>query len=378
MDLIDSLAQTIGTFGFNVFWFLVVLTVLVFFHELGHYAVARWCGVRVEVFSIGFGGEIVGWNDSHGTRWKISWVPLGGYVKFFGDANAASAGTDGVAEMSDDEKAVSFHHKPLRHRAAVVAAGPIANFILAMVFLAGLFAFVGQPFTPPVAEKVVPDSAAAEAGFQEGDRILSIDGRAIERFEEVRQIVATGLDAPLEFVVDRAGERVTLTARPRVVEFTDNTGAVHQVGRLGISVQKLEYVRHNPLSAVWYAAQETVYLTGATLQHVGQMIMGMRSADGLSGPIGIAQMSGQAAQIGFDTVIRFMALLSVSLGLINLFPIPILDGGHLLYYLVEAIRGKPLGEKQQEFGFRVGLALMILLIGFVTFNDVIRLFTTNS
>lgn len=378
MDLINSLIQSISALGFNVFWFLVVLTVLVFFHELGHYAVARWCGVRVDVFSIGFGGEIVGWNDSHGTRWKISWVPLGGYVKFFGDSNAASAGAEGLAEMTEAEKAVSFHHKPLRHRAAVVAAGPIANFILAMVFLAGLFAIVGQPFTPPVAEKIIAGSAAEEAGFKEGDRILSINGRTIERFEEIRQIVATGLDAPLTFVVDRAGKHVTLTARPRIVEFTDNTGAVHKVGQLGISVEKLEYVRHDPLSAIWYAARETAFLTGATLQHVGQMITGMRSADGLSGPIGIAQMSGQAAHIGFPTVIRFMALLSVSLGLINLFPIPILDGGHLLYYLVEAIRGKPLGEKQQEFGFRVGLALMILLIGFVTFNDVIRLFTSHS
>ncbi len=378
MEIVSSFWDSVGSLGFNVFWFLVVLTVLVFFHELGHYGIARWCGVRVEVFSIGFGKEIFGWDDSHGTRWKISWVPLGGYVKFFGDANAASAGAEGLDTMSDEEKAVSFHHKPLRHRAAVVAAGPIANFVLAMVLLAGLFAFVGQPFTPPVADEIQPGSAAEAAGFQVGDRIVEIDGRTIERFETIRQIVATNLDTPLSVVIDRGGAPVTLNVQPKIVEFTDNSGAVHKIGQLGIRVRNLEYIQHDVISAVWYAVEETGYLTVATLQHVGQMISGVRSADGLSGPIGIAQMSGQAARVGLDTVIRFMALLSVSLGLINLFPIPILDGGHLLYYLVEAIRGKPLGERQQEFGFRVGLALMILLIGFVTFNDVVRLFTSNS
>jgi regulator of sigma E protease len=376
MDFFSGILDYVSAFGFNTLWFLVVLTVLVFFHELGHYAVARWCGVRVVVFSIGFGGEIFGWNDSHGTRWKVSWVPLGGYVKFFGDANAASVADH--SEMTEDEKAVSFHHKAVPQRAAVVAAGPIANFVLAMVLLAGLFAIVGQPFTPPVVDEVVLDSAAEAAGFLPGDRVVSIDGTSIERFETIRQMVTGNLGEPMAIVVDRQGQTVALTVIPKIVEFKDRSGGIHKVGQLGIKVGGIDFARHDPVTAVWYAAKETVFLTGATLQHVGQMIAGTRSADGLSGPIGIARMSGEAAEFGIPSIVRLMALLSISLGLINLFPIPILDGGHLLYYAVEAIRGKPLGEKQQEFGFRIGLALMVLLFGFVTFNDIVRLFASSG
>jgi regulator of sigma E protease len=304
-------------------------------------------------------------------------VPLGGYVKFFGDANAASAADH--AEMTDEEKAVSFHHQPLPKRAAVVAAGPIANFILAMVLLAGLFAIIGQPFTPPIVNEVMPDSAAEAAGIEPGDRVVEIDGTTIERFETIRQIVTVNLGEPIEMVVERGGDNVVLTATPKIVEFKDRSGGVHKIGQLGIvRTGGVEFAHHDPVTAIWYAGKETVFLTVATLKHVGQMIMGSRSADGLSGPIGIARMSGEAAEFGVPSVIRLMALLSISLGLINLFPIPILDGGHLLYYAVEAVRGKPLGEKQQEFGFRIGLALMVLLFGFVTFNDLVRLFTSGG
>ncbi len=373
MEFISGLWLWVSGLGFNVLWFLVVLSVLVFFHELGHYAVARWCGVRVMVFSIGFGGEIFGWNDSHGTRWKVSWVPLGGYVKFFGDANAASAAGENLDALTEEERKVSFHHKPLAQRAAVVAAGPIANFVLSLVLLAGLFVFVGQPFTPPIVDSVEPGSAAEAAGFQSGDRVVKIDGTSIERFEAIRQIVASNLGEPLNITVDRGGEQKVLVATPQVVEVTDRKGRVYRIGRLGIRVNAVDFIKHGPLTAVWYAGKETMFLITETLSQVSQMIVGSRSAEGLSGPVGIAKMAGEAAEYGMVSVIRLMALLSVSLGLINLFPIPILDGGHLLFYAIEAIRGKPLGERQQEIGFRIGLALMILLLGFATFNDVIRL-----
>ena len=373
MESLVGLWQYAASFGSNLFWFLLILTVLVFFHELGHYFVARWCGVRIVVFSIGFGGELFGWNDRHGTRWRVSWIPLGGYVKFFGDAGAASTTGEGLAEMSEAERAVSFHHKPVGHRAAVVAAGPIANFILAVVLLAGLYVTVGQPFTPAVIDVVQPGSAAEEAGLRPGDRIVAIDGYEIERFETLQQIVSSSLGEPIEMLVERDGERITLVARPRMIEVTDRSGNVHRIGRLGVGVQRLDYVRHGPVAALWYASKETLFIAGATLEQVGQMIVGERSADGVSGPIGIFRMSGQAAEFGVATVVRLMALLSVSLGLINLFPIPILDGGHLMYYAFEAVRGRPLGERQQEYGFRIGLALIILLLAFATLNDVLRL-----
>ncbi len=353
--------------------FLVVLTVLVFVHELGHYLVARRCGVRVEVFSFGFGPELFGKTDRHGTRWKFSLVPLGGYVKMFGDANAAGTPSDTVPEMTPEERAVSFHHKPLAQRAAIVAAGPIANFLFAVVMLAVLFATYGQPFTPADIGSVNPDSAAAVAGLQPGDIIRKIDGSTIQRFEDVQSIVRLSPDQSLKIVVDRGGVPVTVTAVPKSSVLTDRFGNSHVVGLLGIGRSGMNYRLLDPATAVWQAMRETWDITGSTLTALGQMIEGTRGTDDVGGPLRIAQMSGEVAQTGLVSFIWFMALLSINLGLINVFPIPLLDGGHLLFYVCEAILGRPLGERAQEYGFRIGLALVLTLMVFATWNDLVHL-----
>ncbi|QJE72776.1 RIP metalloprotease RseP [Aerophototrophica crusticola] len=353
--------------------FLVVLTVLVFVHELGHYWVARRNGVRVETFSIGFGPEIFGLTDRAGTRWKFSAIPLGGYVKMFGDADATSRPGAQVSAMSEEERSVSFYHKRVSQRAAIVAAGPIANFLFAIVTLALLFTLYGQPYTPPVVQEVQPDGAAAEAGMQNGDRILSIDGESIDRFQDVLQAILLRPGQPLEMVVERNGQQVPITVTPRVVQVTDRFGSTHTIGRLGVLRGPDEYRKHPLLPAIWAAGKETVSLTTGILDTLWQMVTGKRSTDELGGPLTIAQVSGQVAQTGLAALLWFMAILSVNLGLINLFPVPMLDGGHLLYYGIEAVRGRPLGERAQEYGFRIGLALVLTLMIFATGNDLVRL-----
>jgi regulator of sigma E protease len=353
--------------------FLVVLTVLVFVHELGHYWVARRNGVRIETFSIGFGPELFGRTDKTGTRWKFSAIPLGGYVKMFGDADAASTPSGAVRSMTPAEREVSFFHKRLGQRAAIVAAGPIANFLFAIIGLTLLFSIYGQPFTPADIGSVQPESAAAQAGMLPGDVIVEVDGQAIERFEEVQQIVRFNQGTPLALVVERDGQRLPISVTPQVTTVTDRMGNSHTIGLLGIGRAGMEYRRHDPLTALWQAGRETVNLTVGTLGAVGQMIGGSRGTEELGGPLRIAQMSGEVAQSGIVALVWFMAILSVNLGLINLFPIPMLDGGHLLFYAVEAIRGKPLGDRAQEYGFRIGLALVLTLMVFATWNDLVHL-----
>lgn len=353
--------------------FLVILTVLVFVHEMGHFWVARRNGVRVEVFSIGFGPELFGWTDRRRTRWKVSALPLGGYVKMFGDANAVSAPGNALAAMTPEERAVAFQHKRLAQRAAIVAAGPIANFLLAIVAFAGLFVFVGQPFSPPVVGQVEPGSAAARAGFEAGDRIVRINGAQIDRFQQVQQIVQIGLGEPLTILVRRGEKTVTLNATPSVIEEADNFGHTYRIGRLGLRPQGIEYVRLNPVVALWRASEETVSLTGATLTAVGQMIVGTRNTAELRGPFGMAQLSGEMAQEGLVPSVWLLAVLSLNLGLINLFPIPVLDGGHLLFYAIEAVRRRPLGPRALDYGFRIGLTLVLLLMFFATWNDLVHL-----
>jgi len=361
-----------GLYGFGL-PFLAVLTVVVFVHELGHYFIARRNGVRVEVFSVGFGPELFGYTDRAGTRWKFSIIPLGGYVKMLGDANAASTPADGLEEMPEDEKAVAFPYKPLGARAWIVAGGPLANFAFAIVLLAGLFSTVGQPFTPAVVGGVTPGSAAEQAGLEPGDRIISIDGQSVERFEDLQQVIALRPEEELTVGVLRDELEIELTVVPERVVTTDVFGNEQVIGRIGVFRSGAEYVQHDPLTSLWQATKESGVMTVRTLEAVGQIIVGKRSAEELGGPIRIAQMSGQAAEIGIITLIWFTAMLSINLGLINLFPVPMLDGGHLLYYAFEAVLGRPLGERAQEFGFRIGLALVLCLFVFVTWNDLMRI-----
>jgi len=364
MDLISGLWNYVVPF-------IVILTILVFVHEMGHYWVARRNGVRVETFSIGFGREIFGWTDSAGTRWKFSIMPFGGYVKMFGDSNVASAGA-GVP-LTEEERKVSFLDKSVAQRAAIVLAGPLANYVFAVIVLACLFGFVGQPFTPATVGEVQAGSAAEAAGILPGDRIVRVDGSTIERFEDVRQVVSMNPDVPMTIVVERDGREVSLNARPKRTVITDSFGNEHEIGLLGVTRRGIEFVRRGPLSAVGRAVDETVNLTGATFKAIGQMIGGTRTTEELGGPLRIAKISGQMAQSGIYTFIWFMGVLSLHLCLINLFPVPMLDGGHLLFYIVEAVRGKPLGERAQEYGFRIGLALVLTLMLFVTWNDLVHL-----
>jgi len=363
----------------DFFWnyivvFLLILTVVVFVHELGHYLVARWNGVRVEVFSIGFGPEIWGFNDKSGTRWRFSALPLGGYVKMFGDADAASA-TGETREMTDAEKAVSFRHKRVGQRAAIVFAGPAANFIFAIIGLAVMFMVLGQPVTEPVVGQVLPGSAAEQAGLRAGDRVVKANGSEVARFQDIQRIVRLDIDKPLELTVERDGVSLDLVAHPRIVERKGMFGDMEKVPVLGIAADAAQtrVVHHGPGMALWQAVRESGAMISATFVGIGQMVSGTRDSDELGGPIRIAKGAGEAAQLGIASVAFYIIMLSLNLGLINLFPIPILDGGHLVFYAFEAILGRPLGEKAQEYGFRIGLFLVLALMVFATRNDIVSL-----
>ncbi|AWU93484.1 RIP metalloprotease RseP [Azospirillum ramasamyi] len=365
--------DVIGGFWTSVLAFLLVLTVLVFVHELGHYLIARRNGVRIETFSIGFGPELFGFTDRTGTRWKFSALPLGGYVKMFGDADPASTPGSNLSGMTEEERSVSFHHKRVGQRAAIVAAGPIANFLFSIVVLAVLFMTAGQSFTPPDVGGIQPGSAAERAGILPGDIILSVDGTGIQRFEEIRQIVSIRPGQPLAIELNRDGRVMTVTATPDSQSVTDRLGNSHQIGLLGISRGSVGMMRHDPLTAVWQAGREVAGMISGTFTALGQMVQGSRGTEELGGPLRIAQMSGEVAQSGLYPLIWFMTFLSVNLGLINLFPVPMLDGGHLVFYAFEKLRGRPLGARAQEYGFRIGLALVLTLMVFATWNDLVQL-----
>ncbi|MGC2135531.1 MAG: RIP metalloprotease RseP [Xanthobacteraceae bacterium] len=361
--------------------FLFVLSLVVFFHEFGHFLVARLCGVRILVFSIGFGPEIIGFNDRHGTRWKIAAIPLGGYVKFFGDENAGSApDTPRLESMTEGERKQSFFFQPVPKRAAIVVAGPMANFVLAIVIFATIFGLYGKQTMSARVDAVQPDSPAAAAGFQTGDLVVSIDGKAIDNFEDMQRIVSESAGDTLKITVDRKGTPLVLTATPTLKEIKDNFGNVHRIGLLGISrsTEPADLKLHPvaPPQAVWMGMQETWFVIDRTLTYIGGVVVGREAADQLGGPIRIAQISGEVATIGFVALIHLAAVLSVSIGLLNLFPIPLLDGGHLLFYAIEALRGRPLSDRAQEFGFRIGLAIVVMLMIFATFNDIVHLRTS--
>jgi regulator of sigma E protease len=381
MEIMGGLSAFGGGLVGYVVPFLFVLTIVVFFHELGHFLMARWCGIKVLVFSIGFGPEIAGFYDRYGTRWKISAIPLGGYVKFFGDENAASVPDQAAsATMTEAEKKDSFQFQPVGSRALVVAAGPVANFLLAIAIFAGIFMTVGKQTTSARVDTVQPGSAAQTAGFKPGDLVLTINGEKIESFSDMQRIVSISAGAPLTIEVERDNAQVTLKAVPQLKELKDNFGNVHRLGVLGISRSMapgdIKTEKAPPLRAIVMGAQETWFVVDRTLSYITGVFAGREAADQLGGPIRIAQVSGQVATAGFAPLIHLTAVLSVSIGLLNLFPIPLLDGGHLLFYAIETIRGRPLSERAQELGFRIGLAIVLMLMIFATFNDILHLATS--
>ena len=346
--------------------FIVVLGVLIFVHELGHYLAARWRGVHVEAFSIGFGRALVSWTDRRGTAWKIGWLPLGGYVKLHGQERPEDVSPETRASWQPGR---TFHEKSVGDRAIVVAAGPIANFLLAMVLFAALFVTVGRPMPVAVVGEVVADGPAAAAGLRAGDRVEAIDGAAVSRFEDVRRIVSANPDQPLQLRVLRDGEISTIEVRTG----GQDVAGGRRVGLLGIRSGQAEVVRLGPLDAVAAGVAQTWDVTVQTVVGLGEMISGGRGAEDLGGPLRIAQLSGQVANLGMATLIGFIAVLSINLGLINLFPIPILDGGHLMFYAAEAIRGRPLPPRTQEYGYRAGLAVLATLFVFATWNDLTQI-----
>lgn len=453
-DLFQLVASNVWLYGGT---FILVLSILVFVHEWGHYIVARMCGVRVEVFSIGFGKELFGWTDKKNTRWKISLIPLGGYVKMFGDTDPASAGHtaeikegDTVRPFTPEERKVAFYSKSVAQRSAIVFAGPAINFLFAILLLFGMYSIYGQPITPPAASAVIVDSAAEKAGFEPHDEIIAISGEKVRRFEDIRRIVSVALDTQLTFEVQRGDNIVTLKATPEKQELTDRFGFSHSRGMLGIigpanglAIKNIssvngqevegdeqiraallanmdknipialdrgeqtdtiiihargelnegllsadspdynvlivsdrlgeEILKHGPVNGIQAAVSETWSITGSTLKAIGQIFTGTRSATELGGIIRIGAIAGDMAQAGLVAIITFTALLSINLGLINLFPIPMLDGGHLVFYAIEAIKGSPVSERMQEYAFRFGFAVLIGMMLFANLNDIFQL-----
>ncbi|MEM9810572.1 MAG: RIP metalloprotease RseP [Pseudomonadota bacterium] len=408
--MLETVVSSASAVVVSVLAFLVLLPLIVFIHELGHFQTGRVFGIKIDAFSIGFGPTLKSWIDRHGTVWRISAIPLGGYVKFFGDANAASAGTSGgndgksgttqfgsqrealEAALTEEEKTVCFHFRPVWQRAAVVAAGPIANFILAIVILAGLLMAFGRMTVEPVVGTVMEGSAAAEAGFAPGDRIMELNGRVVRSFDAMATRVKLASGDALTFTIERDGSTLDILATPRRVEQTDGFGNTVEAGQLGITAdpQFVTRQRFGPFEAATEGTREVGRIISVTGLYFARLLSFREDPRQIGGPVRIAQFAGQAASSGFmpadnvtifdrlqTSAVNFLqvaALISISVGFLNLLPVPVLDGGHLLFYGYEALAGKPMNETVQNGLFRVGIALVGTLIVFVVVNDVVRLF----
>ena len=357
-------------FLFTILMFLLVIGPLIFVHELGHYYVGRWFGVKADAFSIGFGRELFGWTDKRGTRWKVGWLPLGGYVRFAGDMNPASTPSDEWLSLPPEERAKTFQSKPVWQRFLIVLAGPATNFLFAIVAFMIIFGMYGYPSTPAAVGQVDRGTVAAQAGFQPGDRILSINGNRIDTFADMQTYIALRPEEPMHFRVARGGQEVGIDATPRADVEEDRFGNRARIGRIGIRMAGEIEFSSVPLHRLPGAAvDKTVDSVKTMLTALGQVISGRRSLSELGGPLKIAQVSGQQASLGWLAFFWFMTIVSINLGFINLLPIPLLDGGHLLFYLIEGVRRKPLRPEAQEWAFRTGLAVLLALMIFVTFND---------
>ena len=355
--------------------FIVLILVVVFIHEYGHYYLAKKYGVKVTDFSIGFGKELFGWNDKLGTRWKICWIPLGGYVKFFGDRNVFSQSDQEeiIKKYSEEERKKLFILKPLYQRSLIVAAGPIANFILAIVIFLFIYMFVGKDFTPAVINEVQKDSPAEVAGLMKNDVILEIDGTEVKSILDVSKLITLSTSDFIDFKVSRYDQDVLLKVKPNIVETEDNLGNKINKRMIGIMVgpynNKVNHVKLGPAKALYYSLNEVYFVTISSLKYLGSILTGSGDSSQLGGPIRIAKITGQVAELGIVPFLSIMAYISISLGLINLFPIPLLDGGHLMFYGFEKILGRPLSQKTQEGFFRIGMFLLLFIMFFATYND---------
>jgi regulator of sigma E protease len=371
MNYMSILQAPLVAVVFYILPYLLAIVIIVFVHEAGHFYVGRLCGVKVETFSIGFGREIFGFNDKHGTRWKFCWIPLGGYVKFLGDANATSLAQSGAEHIPG-----SLHGATLPRRMAIVAAGPFANFLLAIAIFTVAFAWVGTPINEPRIDSLTEGGAAKVAGLQPGDLIRKIDGQKISSFMEIREVMFMHGENSVALDVDRAGQPVSIILTPRIVEVPDGFGSTARMSLIGIShdfskdPQKNE--RLSVPAAFTKAVSQTWFVGSTTLRYLGKVITGAERSNQMNGPLGGAKIAGDFASQGVWPFITFIALISVSIGLVNLFPIPMLDGGHLLFYCIEAILGRPVSQTAQEWSFRVGLSAILMFMIFVTFNDIGR------
>ncbi len=349
--------------------FLIVIGVLVFVHEMGHYLVGRWCGVKAETFAIGFGKEIAGWTDKRGTRWKICLLPLGGYVQFAGDMDPSGTKSKDWLSLPAAERNQTFQSKSLWQRTAIVFAGPAINFLFAILIIMGFVIAYGTSATLPVAQEISPNSTAAAIGMKSGDRIISVDGENIELFDDLRQKIMLIPDQNVEIVYERDGQLVAKQGKIGVHILNDRFGNEYRLGLLGMSSSKVEWREVSPLEAPAVAVEKTIGIVDQITTTLGQVITGKRSIKELGGPLKIAQVSGEQFKLGLESFILFVALISINLGFINLLPIPMLDGGHLMFYAIEAVRRKPASPKVQEWAFRSGLALVMVFMLVVTFND---------
>ena len=355
--------------------FIVLILIVVFIHEYGHYYFAKKFGVGVTDFSIGFGKEIFGWNDKSGTRWKICWIPLGGYVKFFGDRNVYSQADhkEILEKYSEEDQKKLFTLKPLYQRSLIVFGGPLANFLLALVIFFSIYTFVGKDFTPAVINEVQKDSPAMAGGLKQNDVILEIDGNKVESIMDVSKFITMSTDEIIDFKVKRSYDELILKVKPNIVPGEDNLGNKLNKRIVGIKLgaynNEINHVKLGPAQAIYHAAHEVYFVGISSLKYIGAMIFGKADTSQLGGPIRIAKISGQVAEFGVLAFISMMAYISISLGLVNLFPIPMLDGGHLMFYAFEKILGRPLSQKTQEGFFRIGIFLLVSLMFFTTFND---------
>ena len=355
--------------------FIILIIVVVFIHEYGHYYFAKKYGVGVTDFSIGFGKEIFGWNDKSGTRWKICWIPLGGYVKFFGDRNVFSQADQEkiIQKYNEDERKKLFVLKPLYQRSLIVFGGPLANFLLALVIFFSIYIFIGKDFTPAVINEVQKDSPAMVGGLKQNDIILEIDGNKVKSIMEVSKFIMMSTDEIIDFKVKRSYDELIFKIKPDTILGEDNLGNKINKRIVGIKLgaynDQINHVKLGPAKAIYHAVNEVYFVSISSLKYIGAMIFGKADTSQLGGPIRIAKISGQVAEFGVLAFVSMMAYISISLGLINLFPIPMLDGGHLMFYAFEKLLGRPLSQKTQEGFFRIGMFLLLSLMFFTTFND---------